>query len=73
MLEDKAWHSSGSAVAVALLNKGGKPCSPRLAPGPAEIISHIGSGRSPTYWDGDRTGHFLRPWARGGTLVPMEV
>ena len=32
MLEDKAWHSSGSAVAVALLNKGGKPCSP-VGPG----------------------------------------
>jgi hypothetical protein len=32
MLEDKAWHSSGSVVAVALLNKGGKPCSP-VGPG----------------------------------------
>jgi len=44
MLDDKAWHSSGSAVAVALLNKGGRPCSP-VGPGARGIMSHIGSGR----------------------------
>jgi len=45
--EDKAWHSPGSAVAVALSDKGGKPCSPGWPRGLAGIMSHIGSGRRP--------------------------
>jgi hypothetical protein len=72
MLEDKTWHSSGSAVAVALLNKAASPAPPV---GPGARRDYVAYRlRSALQHIGTATGQgILRPWARGRTLVPMEV